>query len=411
METTYDSISNRSRVMIAAKRVFGAVAATALTVSLAACGAIGAGGDNTAKEGFKIGLIAPVTGPVVQEATAMKRGFELAIQKINAAGGVLGKPVEVVEVDDQADAAKSTQLAQRLITQDRVDYIFGTIPGDTTAAVAQVAESAEVPFSSAILGNAGICGQYFFPFGEPNASLLNGLVPQMMGDFGSRVALVGNDYAFPRGYFADARQLIEDAGGEVVLEEYSPLGTADWQPVTAKVNGATPDWILTAVVGADATAFVTQADQAGLLDRVGLTGVSLIADFYPGLGKRTDGHSLVGRYSDQLTGEANAVFVEAFRSSYGFSDPIPSVAANAYEGMLMIARAVEAAGSTDGAAIAEALAGQTVENGIFGDGAFSKDHFFMTDMVRFEIREDGKYTPIDVLSAIDTAGITPRCAS
>jgi ABC-type branched-subunit amino acid transport system substrate-binding protein len=411
METTYGSIRDRSRGMTTAKRVIGAVAATALTVSLAACGAIGASGDGTANEGLKIGLIAPVTGPVVQEATAMKRGFELAIKKINTAGGVLGKPVKIVEVDDQADAAKSTQLAQRLITQDNVDYIFGTIPGDTTAAVAQVAESAKVPFSSAILGNAGICGKYFFPFGEPNASLLNGLVPQMMKDFGPRVAFVGNDYAFPRGYFADSRKLIEDAGGEVALEEYSPLGTADWQPVIAKVNAANPDWVLTAVVGADATAFVTQADQAGLLDRVGLTGVSLIADFYPGLGKRTDGHSLVGRYSDQLPGDANAEFVKAFRSSYGFSDPIPSVAANSYEGMLMIARAVEAAGSTDGSAIEQSLAKQRVKNGIFGDGAFSDDHFFMTDMVRFEIREGGKYAPIDVLSATNTAGITPRCDS
>lgn len=411
METSFGTNRSRSRRVIAAKRVLGVAAATALTVSLAACGAIGSGSDDASETGFTVGLIAPVTGPVVQEATAMKRGFELAIEKINAAGGVLGKPVTFVEVDDQADAAKSTQLAQRLINQDHVDYIFGTIPGDTTAAVAQVAESAKIPFSSAILGNAGICGEYFFPFGEPNASLLNGLIPHMMETSGSRVALVGNDYAFPRGYFADARQLIEEAGGEVVLEEYSPLGTADWQPVIAKVNAASPDWILTAVVGGDATALVTQADQAGILDRMGLSGISLNADFYPGLTGRTEGLSVVGRYSDQLDGDANAEFVTAFRSTYGFNDPIPSVAANAYEGMLMIARAVEAAGSTDGKAITAALIDQTVEDGIFGNGSFTKDRFFMTDMARLEIRAGGEYAPVAVHSATDTAGITPRCNS
>lgn len=408
METPYQFSSIRSRGVTIARRGTAVMAAAGLTLSLAACGGAIGGSDAVESDSLTIGLIAPVTGPVVQEAMAMKRGVELAVEKINAEGGVLGKPVTIVEVDDQADAAKSTQLAQRLITQDQVDYLFGTIPGDTTAAVAQVAESAKVPFSSAILGDAGVCGEFFFPFSEPNASLLNGLVPQMMGEHGDRVALVGNDYAFPRGYFADARELIEAAGGEVVLEEYSPLGTADWQPMISKVTAASPDWVLTAVVGGDATALLTQADQAGLLDTVGLTGVSLIQDFYPGLGERIDGLTLVGRYSDQLDSDANAEFVEAFRSAYDFADPIPGVAANAYEGILTIARAVQTAESTDGAAIVKALAETKVESGIFGSGSFNEDHFFMTDMHRFDITTGGAYMPAELISA-DAPGIEPRC--
>jgi ABC-type branched-subunit amino acid transport system substrate-binding protein len=397
--------------MTALRRTTGIVAAFALTSSLAACsgGAIGGGDGQSADEAFTVGLIAPLTGPVVQEATAMQRGFELAIEKINQEGGVLGKPVEFVMVDDQADAAKSTQLAQRLINQDKVDYIFGTVPGDTTAAVAQVAESAKVPFSSAILGNAGVCGEYFFPFGEPNAALLNGLLPQMIADYGTSVALIGNDYAFPHGYFDDARTLLEEAGATVVLEEYSPLGTADWQPVISKINAASPDWVLTAVVGADATALVTQADQAGILDTMGFTGVSLIADFYPGLTERTHGLSLVGRYSDQLDNDANKKFVETFRSTYDFTDPIPSVAANAYEGMLLIAAAVEKAGSTAGEKIIKALAESKIEDGVFGSGSFNEDRFFMTETARFEIGEGGAYTAVETF-ADDVEGLTPRCA-
>lgn len=388
----------------------GILAVTALTASLAACGGGAIGGDSEADDAFKVGLIAPVTGPVVPEATAMQRGFYLAIEKINEAGGVLGKPVEVVEVDDQADAAKSTQLAQRLINQDEVDYIFGTIPGDTTAAVVQVSEAAGVPFSSAILGNAGICSDYFYPFGEPNANLLNGLIPHMMEEYGPKVAMVGNDYAFPRDYFADARTLVEENGGEVVLEEYSPLGTADWQPIVSKITSAAPDWVLTAAVGSDAIALMTQADQAGLVDSMGFTGVSLIADFYPGLGERIEGLSLVGRYSDQIDNPANAEFVEAFRAAYDFEDPIPSVAANAYVGMLLIADAVERAGSTDGAAIAEAMQGAGVTDSVFGAGSFSDDRFFITETQRFEIQAGGAYIPVESFAA-DIPGLTPRCGA
>ena len=384
------------------------IATTALVTSLVGCS--GALSEETSDDAFTVGLIAPLTGPVVPEATAMQRGFMLAVDKINAAGGVLGKPIEVIEVDDQADAAKSTQLAQRLISQDNVDYIFGTIPGDTTAAVVQVAEAAGVPFSSAILGDPGICSDHFFPFGEPNANLLNGLVPQMMQDHGSRVALVGNDYAFPRGYFAAARELIEDAGGKVVLEEYSPMGTADWQPVISKLSGAKPDWVLTAAVGSDAIALMTQADQAGMLKTSPFTGVSLIADFYPALTTTLDGLTLTGRYSDQLDNQANEEFVSAFREAYDFTDPIPSVAANAYVGMQVIADAVERAGSTDGDAIAAALDGASVTDSVFGAGSFSKDRFFITETERFEIQPGGKYVPVESFAA-DTPGLTPRCSA
>lgn len=384
----------------------GLLSAVALAASLSACGgAMGEAADQD--QALKIGFIAPMTGPVTQEATAMKRGFDLAIEKINAEGGVLGVPVEVVEVDDQADVAKSTQLAQRLIDQDGVNYLFGTISSDTTAAVAQVADSAKVPFSAAILGDDGFCSPYFFPFGEPNASMLNGLIPHMMETEGMKVALIGNDYSFPRSYLRDARILIEEAGGEVVLEEYSPLGTADWQPVISKINASEPDWILNAVVGSDAIALVSQADQAGVLDNYGFSGMTLIADFWPGFGDRAEGLTLVGRYSDQMENEANRAFVEAYRESYG-DDPIASVTANAYEGVQLIARIVEELGSTDSEGIVEALKNAKVEDAVFGSGSFNEDRFFMTETSLLEIQAGGKYVVLETF-APDIAGIVPQC--
>src|SRR5690606_16439968 len=111
--------------------------------------------------------------------------------------GVLGHDVEIVFIDDMADAATSTQAALRLIKQDNVDYIFGTIPGDTAMAVAQVAESAEVPFSTAIDGDVPSCSAHFWPFGATEHMLLADLVPEMIDRHGPNVALVGNDYLFP----------------------------------------------------------------------------------------------------------------------------------------------------------------------------------------------------------------------
>ncbi len=408
-----DPRSGTSRYGVTRARAAGATAAAAGLLLLTACGgavAESSGGSSggSSDDPFTIGLIAPVTGPVVAEGTAMQRGFDLAVQKINAEGGVLGQPVEVVTVDDEANVTKSTQLAQRLINQDQVDFLFGTIPGDTAGAVAQVSNEAQVPFATAIMGDPPFCGDYFFPFGEPDQTMLEGIVPRMLAEHGKNVALVGSDYVFPRSFNAKARAMVEAAGGTVVLEEYSPLGTTDWQPVVGKISGASPDWIMSAVVGGDAVGLVTQADQAGLLDETGLTGISLIQDYYPSLTTRTEGMVLSGRYSDQLEGAANEEFVAAFREAYG-EDPIPSVSANAYEGVQAIARAVEKAGSTDGKAVSEALAKEEVEDGVFGNGSFTEDHFFVTDMKIFQIGAGGAYQAIEELPALDDLQQNSAC--
>jgi ABC-type branched-subunit amino acid transport system substrate-binding protein len=383
----------------------------ASTLLLTACGgAVTETSGESTGDALKIGLIAPVTGPVVPEGTALQRGFELGVERINDEGGVLGQPVEFVMVDDEANVSKSTQLAQRLINQDQVDILFGTIPGDTAGAVAEVSAEAEVPFATAIMGDAPFCGDYFFSFGEPDQTMLEDIVPHMLEQYGSNVALVGNDYVFPRNYNAKARAMIEEAGGSVVVEEYSPLGTTDWQPVLRKIDGASPDWILSAVVGGDAVTLVTQADQAGLLNDTGFSGISLIQEFYPSLTTKTEGMVLSGRYSDQLEGEANADFVEKYRETYDFQDPIPSVAANAYEGVQAIARAVEEAGTTEADAVAEALAQTTVEDGVFGNGRFTEDHYFVTDMYLFEIQPGGAYAPIEELGALETLPPNPACS-
>jgi ABC-type branched-subunit amino acid transport system substrate-binding protein len=390
----------------------GTVILTAAALVITGCGAIGSGPQaQSSGDTLKVGLIAPITGPAVQEGLALQRGFELGVKKINDAGGVLGRNVEFVMVDDQASAAKSTQLAQRLVTQDDVDYLFGTIPGDTTAAVGKVSEASKVPFSSVVLGDAAFCGPYFYPFGEPDMTMLDVIVPEMLKKYGKRVAMVGNDYVFPRNYLAKARTMVEAAGGTIEVEEYSPLGTADWQPVLNKVSAAKPEWVLSAVVGGDATSLVSQADQAGLLRTTGFSGVSIMQDFYPGLAGRIEGMQLPGRYSDQLDGEANAEFVQNYRKAYDFTAPIPGVAANAYEGIQLVARAVEKAGSTDPDAIVAALSNASIEKGVFGSGHFTRDQRFVTDMYLLDIQAGGKYVPVKTLDALKDTGSGTRCGS
>lgn len=386
--------------------------ATAAALALTACsgGSFGGGDDaDGADRPLRIGLIAPLTGPASLEGNAMTNGFKLGLEAVNDAGGVLGHEVELVVVDDKSDVATSTQVAQQLIRQEDVDYIFGTVAGDTSFAVASVAADAEVPFSTAIDGTIEFCSPHFWPFGVSESMLLSPLVSRMIDEHGPRVALVGNDYLFPRGYNAVATELVAEAGGEVVVEEYSPLGTSDWQPVIAKLAAADADWILTSVVGGDAVAFVNQADQFGLLEGRGLTGVALKQEFYPGVGSIIDGRLAVLPYSDQTQGGGNEEFVAAFTERFPSDGPIPGVAATAYMAAQFIAEAVEAAGSYDADAISEQMP-KTQLDGLLGKLSFREDnHYVTSNMYLVRIDEGGVYTTIEDLGTLDDA--TPRSCS
>lgn len=385
-----------------------AVAATTMTVMatmLTACGSAAAtastsGTASTSSAAsatsapLKIGFIVPETGSVAADGIPMKNGFDLALKQINNKGGVLGNKIQVITLDDQSNPALAAQDALKLIRQDHVNFLAGTISGAEVAAVAHVATAAKVPFSQFIMGSISYCSPYFWPFGETNATLVRPLIPTLLKKWGNKVALVGSDYNFPHDYNALAKKLILQGGGSVVAEEYAPLGTSNWAPVISKLQAAKPDWILSAVVGGDAIAFAKQANQLGLLNNSKLTGVSFIQEYYPAISQIADGALLVSRYSEQLPGSANATFVSSYQAAYGNSGPIAGVAANAYEGLGFIVKAVQEAGSTNPQKVVAQLQHLNV-NGIFGSGLhFNSYRHFMTPMHLVKIEAGGKYVPL-----------------
>lgn len=387
----------------------GIAALAAITLALTACGGSfsGSDGDDDGSvaddRAFRLGLVAPTTGVASLEGNSLVAGAKLAVEAVNAAGGVLGHPIELIIVDDKSDAATSTQVTQQLIRQNDVDYALGTIAGDTSVAAGSVAAEAGVPFSTVVNGSVEFCSPHFWPFGASERMMVEDLIPLMIEEYGPRVGLVGNDYIFPRTYHAIASEIIAEHGGEVVAEEYSPLGTADWQPVIGKLANTDPDWILTAVVGGDAVSFMNQADQFGLLTDRGITGTTSQQEFYGALGPILEGRMTALQYSDQTPGADNEAFVAAYREAYGDNGSISAIAATAYEAVRFIAAAVNAADSYDADAISEQMSTIRLD-GLLGNLGFREDnHYVSSDMVLVQIDEGGVYSTVEVLDPIDDA--------
>ncbi|WP_017237872.1 ABC transporter substrate-binding protein [Streptomyces sp. SS] len=386
----------RERRMTPASRTTALAVAGSLALALTGCQGAAVSDDDAPAAGgpVKIGVIVPLTGPVSQVGTALRNGLELAVKKVNADGGVHGRPVEYVVVDDAGDPANSTQLARRLVRQDKVTMLFGTITGDTAEAVGRVADEAHVPFGTAILGDTEHCFAYQWGFGESTRQMLTPTVPGLVAEYGTKVALVGSDYNYPRFYAGVAKELVKKAGGTVVAEEYSPLGQTDWQPVIGRLKSAEPDAVLSMVVGADAVTFGKQGQQFGLLTpELGFEGASLDADFQPALADLVAGRTHTVRWSDRLDDAESRGFAQDYRTAHQWKAPIPEVAGNAYFGVKFFLAAAAKAGSNDPAAVNKAIGGLTLDSPLGKGTRFDAgNHVLQADMREVTIGRDGAYT-------------------
>jgi ABC-type branched-subunit amino acid transport system substrate-binding protein len=301
----------------------------------------------TGSRPYKIGFVAPLTGPVAPEGISMQRGFDLGLEHLNAAGGIAGQKVEAVTQDTKADPAVVATVVKKFILEEKVDMIVGTITNDEEDAAVKVGTGAGTPV---MFIEAGFwhpfCNTTAVLMGENSFDLCAPLAPFMAEKFGKKFLLIGSDFSFPHAYLGVAKKYIAQAGGTVVDELYAPLGTPDWSSSIAKIKAARPDVIFSGVVGGDAIGFAKQAKDLGLLPDAHLTGVNLQPEFYPAMGGAVDGQYACVRYSEEIDNPDNAQFKAAYKKKHG-DGPIPLVGSTAYYAPRFIKAAVEKAGSYD----------------------------------------------------------------
>ncbi|KAB2340353.1 ABC transporter substrate-binding protein [Actinomadura rudentiformis] len=391
----------------------GVLTAAVVLLALSGCGGSAVSDAQDGGKGpLKIGVIVPLTGPVSSTGKALRNGFELGVKKVNAAGGVGGEKVRYVVVDDAGDPATSTQLARRLIQQDRVSMLFGTITGDTAEAVGKVADDAKVPFGTAILGDVERCHPYGWGFGESTRQLLTPTMPKLIEKYGPKVAIVGSDYNYPHFYAGVVKELVKREGGSVVAEEYSPIGQTDWQPVIKRLKAARPQVLMAMVVGADAVSFSQQAKQFGLLTPgLGYEGAPLDSDYHPALGALVNGRTHTVRWADGLDDPESRTFVADYRAAYTFNAPIPEVAGNAYFGVQFFLAAAKKAGSSDGKAINSEIARLTFDSPLGKGTRFDPaNHVFQADMLEATIKPGMEYEVSRRLGRIADTTPKPGCS-
>ncbi|WP_183860626.1 urea ABC transporter substrate-binding protein [Pectinatus brassicae] len=329
-----------------------ALAMAALFVSsafLSGCAGTQASNSNNDKNTIKVGVLHSLSGTMAISEVSVKDAEMMAIDEINAKGGVLGKKIEVVTEDGASDPAVFAEKAKKLLQQDKVATVFGCWTSASRKAVLPVFEN-----------NHGLLWypvQYegmesspniFYTGAAPNQQIVPA-VDWLLKNKGKKFFLIGSDYVFPRTANKIIKAELKAKGGTLVGEEYTPMGHTDYSTIINKIKNEKPDVVFNTLNGDSNVAFFKQLKDAGINTKDLITcSVSIAEEEVRGIGAGNMAGQLVSwNYYQTTDTPENKTFVKNYKAKYGqdrvTDDPIEA----AYDAVYLWAAAVEKAGSTD----------------------------------------------------------------
>ena len=312
-------------------------------------------------EPIRVGVLHSLSGTMAISERAVVEATLMAIDELNAAGGLLGRSIEPVVRDGASDPNTFAREAERLIAVDRVAATFGCWTSASRKQVKPVIERhGHLLFYPVQYEGLEESPFIVYTGAAPNQQIIPA-VTWARDNLGRRFFLVGSDYVFPHTANAIIRHVTTAIGGEIVGESYVPLGARDMTDVVNEIGRARPDVILNSINGDSNAAFFRALRQAGISPgRTPTVSFSIAETELATMGARDFvGDYAAWNYFQSLDTDENRRFVEALRLRAGrpttASDPMEA----AYLGVHLWARAVEEAGAIASTSVIQMLADQS----------------------------------------------------
>ena len=310
-----------------------------------------------AQETIKIGVIEPLTGSVAYNGLASLNGAKLAVERRNAAGGVLGRKIELVVEDGQCRPANSVNAAEKLIQRDKVVALQGAFCSSATAAVMPVAEKYKVPLLTGVSSKADLTEkglQYFFRSAETDR-LMSKTFSKILAEKLQlkSVAYIGVNDDWGRGGVEDFSRDLEALGVKTVMKEYFDHGATDFYTLLTKLRASKADGVFVAAETQDGSILVKQFKEMGLQTKIFGVGSWATADFIGLTGAASEGIYAAVPYASSLPGERNKAFVDLYATA--FKEKPGKYGAAGYNAMNILMDAIARAGKAEPDAIRDAL--------------------------------------------------------
>lgn len=343
---------------------------------------------------IQVGVLHSLTGTMAVSEKPLVDAVRLAVEEINAQGGVLGRLVEMVVADGKSDPKVFAEAAERLIEKNRVNVLFGCWTSACRKAVKPVVEKhGHLLFYPVQYEGMEQSPNILYTGAAPNQQIVPGS-RWAMQTFGSRVYLVGSDYVFPRTANIIICDLVGASGGKVLGKRYLPLGGTDVTAIIEDIAREKPDVVLNTLNGDSNAAFFSALAKAGLGDLPIVSFSVEESGMSAWNGGQLTRHYGVWSYFQSLPGEENRHFVSAFKARFGAgqatSDPVEA----AYIGVYLWAQAVLDVNSVDPARVNSALSLQSIRSPS-GIAAVDADTRHLWKMLRVgKVRTDGQFAQV-----------------
>jgi branched-chain amino acid transport system substrate-binding protein len=342
------------------------LAATAAALLLAGCNQ--SAGPGPAGDTLKIGEFASLTGSEATFGQSSHRGTQLAIDELNASGGLLGKKIQLLTEDNQSQAGQSATVVRKLISSDHVVAMLGEVASSRSLEAAPICQQNKIPMISPSSTNPKVTetGDYIF-----RVCFIDPFQGTVMANFAHKTLKLQNvailkdvksDYSLGLAKFFKEGVLAN--GGKIIAEENYSGGDKDFNAQLTAIKAANPDGIFVPGYYTEVGLIALQAKQLGITVPIfggdGWESSSLV----PIGGAALEGDYFSTHFSPQDTAPAVQSFVKSYQAK--FNETPDAMAALGYDSAMMLADAIKKTGSTDGAKIRDALAAEKDFAGVTG---------------------------------------------
>lgn len=322
-----------------------------------------------AADTVKIGMLVPLTGPAAADGASALGSVQIALDQVNAAGGVLGKQVELIYYDDRGDTKDAVALAHKIIEQDKIAAFVAGSYSLPTRSVAPIFQEEEVPLVAAYAIHPDVTKAGDFCFRNGFLGLVEGKAAgyaahKLLG--GKRVALLTSDNDFGQtlvqGFKQYQAKFAPDL--EIVSEQTYPVSEKDYKPYLSRIKELNPDVIFASGYYFQTGPMLRQARELGIGTKIigeeGADSPKLMEI----AGENAEGFYIVTNFDRDDPRPVVQDFLKEYRARHKIEPDM--VGASAYDAFMIIVEAIKTAGSTDGRKIRDAIAALKDYNGLTG---------------------------------------------
>ena len=295
--------------------------------------------------------------------------MRLAVDETNAAGGLLGRPIDLRLYDAQSELRLYRQYAVQAATRDGAAVVHAGITSASREAIRPVLREHRTLYFYNTQYEGGVCDRNIVCTGSTPAQTVARLVPEIMRRWGKRIYILAADYNYGQITARWVTKFARDGGGETVAADFFPLDATDFGPTIRKIQAEAPDMVVSVLVGGAHMSFYRQWAAAGMKPRIPLASTTFgVGNEHRVLSpEESEGIIACYGYFAELDTPANRAFHDRLAAAYGARAPaVNELAVRSYEGFLLWAEAVRRAGGVERMAVIEALEGGLALDGPSG---------------------------------------------